>query len=132
MSKYNPLAERLSGHAEEEWRASFAELEEVLGFPLPKGARGGRAWWSNTGDKPHSRAWTATGWQVGEVDPGAERVMFRRHAELAAGAQPQAMKEAAETASNEMHAKRAAGAGAIVALAAGVGLAVIRAVMRRR
>ena len=42
MSKYDPLSDRLAGHPASEWRANFAELEEVLGFPLPKAARTGR------------------------------------------------------------------------------------------
>ena len=39
MSKYHPLSERLKGHGQDDWQASFAEIEEVLGFPLPKSAR---------------------------------------------------------------------------------------------
>ena len=45
MSKYKPLSERLSRHKADRWSASFAELEEVLGFPLPKAARDQNAWW---------------------------------------------------------------------------------------
>jgi hypothetical protein len=78
MSKYQPLSDRLTGHPEDEWRASFAELEEVLGFPLPKGARSSRAWWANDTEKAHSRAWAAHGWEVGDIDHAAERVVFRR------------------------------------------------------
>jgi hypothetical protein len=78
MSKYNPLSARLAGHAGPEWRASFAELEEVLGFPLPKGARTGRAWWRNDADAPHVRAWTGLGWEAGEVDHVAGLVTFRK------------------------------------------------------
>jgi hypothetical protein len=78
MSKYNPLSARLAGHAGPEWRASFAEIEEVLGFPLPKGARSGKVWWRNTGAQPHQRAWTAGGWEVGDVDHATGLVTFRR------------------------------------------------------
>jgi hypothetical protein len=84
MSKYNPLSARLAGHAGPEWRASFAEIEEVLGFPLPKGARSGKVWWQNTGAQPHQRAWTAGGWAVDEVDHAAGLVTFRRKAADAA------------------------------------------------
>jgi hypothetical protein len=80
MSKYNPLTARLAGHAGPEWRASFAEIEAVLGFPLPKGARSGRVWWRNTGAQPHQRAWTAAGWEVGDVDHTGGLVTFRRRA----------------------------------------------------
>src|SRR5881394_1435505 len=78
MSKYNPLSARLAGHAGPEWRASFAELEEVLGFPLPKGARTGRAWWKNDAAAPHARAWTAGGWEALDIDQSAGLVTFRK------------------------------------------------------
>ncbi|HEY8616237.1 DUF7662 domain-containing protein [Phenylobacterium sp.] len=76
MSKYQPLSERLAGHEGPEWRASFAEIEEVLGFPLPKTARSGKTWWSGE-DKPHARAWTQHGFAA-EPDHAAGHVTFRR------------------------------------------------------
>jgi hypothetical protein len=91
MSKYAPLSQRLQRHRGKEWRASFAEIEEVLGFPLPKGARSGKAWWSDA-DKPHVKAWS--GWQAHDVDHEKGRVTFRRSAvspaavEAAAGLAP--------------------------------------------
>jgi hypothetical protein len=77
MSKYDPLSERLSGHSGPEWRASFAELEKVLGFPLPKAARTGRGWWKPEAGA-HARAWTGAGWDAHEVDPTAGHVLFRK------------------------------------------------------
>lgn len=90
MSKYDPLSARLAGHAEPEWRASFAEIEEVLGFPLPQTARTNRAWWHNTGAQPHQRSWTGGGWEVAEVDHAQGRATFRRAgaAEIPAAAAP--------------------------------------------
>jgi hypothetical protein len=78
MSKYDPLSARLAGHAGPEWRASFAELEAALGFPLPKGARTGRTWWKNDAAAPHARAWTTSGWEVAEVDQAQGLVTFRK------------------------------------------------------
>ena len=80
MSKYNPLSARLAGHAGPEWRASFAEIEEVLGFPLPKAARTGAIWWRNTGAQPHQRAWTGGGWEAADVDHAQGLVTFRKTA----------------------------------------------------
>jgi len=80
MSKYQPLSDRLTASPGDEWLTSFAELESVLGFPLPKAARTGRAWWANDPEKSHSRAWADHGWEVGDVDHAAERVVFRRGA----------------------------------------------------
>lgn len=94
MSKYQPLSEHLSASPGDEWLTSFAELERVLGFSLPKAARSGRSWWSNDPEKPHSRAWAAHGWEVGDVDHAAERVVFRKAAssgialQTAAGLKP--------------------------------------------
>ncbi|WP_334163629.1 DUF7662 domain-containing protein [Phenylobacterium sp.] len=76
MSKYNPLSDRLAGHPANEWQASFAEIEEVLGFPLPKSARTGKSWWSGM-DKPHARAWSAHGFEA-DVDHARSLVTFRR------------------------------------------------------
>jgi hypothetical protein len=91
MSKYNPLSERLAAHEGPEWQASFAEIEEVLGFPLPKGARAGRAWWASA-DKPHARSWSQHGFDV-EVDHASGQVTFRRGGSQsgAAAAGPAAM-----------------------------------------
>lgn len=80
MSKYEPLSHRLRSHEADEWRASFSDVEQVLGFPLPKGARTGRTWWANDAEKGHSRSWAGQGWQVGDLDPTAETVVFRRSA----------------------------------------------------
>lgn len=79
MSKYRPLSDRLAGHAEPEWRASFAEIEEVLGFPLPKSARQQRAWWGD--DK---RAWREHGWRADDIDHDGGYVTFRRDGQTTA------------------------------------------------
>lgn len=77
MSKYEPLAQHLRNRRGDQWKASFSEIEEVLGFPLPKVARSGRAWWSGDGDKPHAKSWS--GWQV-DADHSEGTVTFRRSA----------------------------------------------------
>jgi len=139
MSKYNPLSARLAGHAGPEWRASFAELEEVLGFPLPKGARAGKAWWKNDPAAPHARAWTEGGWEAGDVDQAAGVVTFRKvggaaptgvgefQPPAAAGDEPPILKRLEVTPKWGM----AIIAGS-VALVAGLGALAIRGVMRRR
>lgn len=76
MSKYKPLSDRLAGSDTREWRASLAEIEEVLGFPLPKGASA-QSWWMGAG-KPHHAAWTAPGWSVLEFDREGGTVLFSR------------------------------------------------------
>jgi hypothetical protein len=134
MSKYNPLSARLAGHAGPEWRASFSELEEVLGFPLPRGARTGKAWWRNDVATPHSRAWTSHGWEAGDVDHAEGLVIFRK------AAAPPPTAEGEDTADEPAILKRldvtpkwgvAIVAGS-VALVAGLGALAIRGMMRRR
>lgn len=78
MSKYQPLADHLRRLSADEWRASFAEVEAVLGFPLPKSASTQGAWWSNENDKPHKTAWLDTGWRVADVDRREGKVVFER------------------------------------------------------
>lgn len=147
MSKYDTLSERLAAHSGNEWRPSFSELEGVLGFALPKAARAGRAWWANDPDKSHSRAWTIRGWEVGDVDHAAERVVFRRGAASgvtlieAAGLQPlgapsEVQRPALRNASARTPAKRAIGLTALVAggvaVTAGLAALAVKGLMRRR
>ena len=77
MTKYKPLSDRLASHQADEWTPTFAEVEEVLGFSLPKTARA-KTWWANESAKPHARAWTGSGWEVATVDPVTGNVTFRR------------------------------------------------------
>lgn len=80
MGKYEPLAASLQDREQDEWAASFGQIEEVLGFPLPPSARRYREWWSNQRGQGHSQArgWQDAGWQVWKVDLAGERATFRR------------------------------------------------------
>jgi hypothetical protein len=79
-SKYYPLHAYLSrlGNAGQ-LHMEFAQLEDIIGQPLPVGARSNRAWWAN-GRSGHSqaRAWLLAGWRVADVDLQGERVTFER------------------------------------------------------
>lgn len=76
MSKYQPLAEHLRGLREPVWRPTFAELEAVLGFALPKAARKPR-WWDR-GAKSVAVLCLKAGWAVDHVDAEEGAVKFRR------------------------------------------------------
>ncbi len=132
MSKYDPLSARLAGHAGPGWRASFAELEEVLGFPLPKTARTGKTWWKNDLAAPHARAWTASGWEVVDVDQATGLVTFRK---IAAPARPPATMTDEPAILKRLEAPSkwslALVAGGLT-IAAGLGLFAIRGWTRRR
>jgi hypothetical protein len=79
MSKYAPLGRFLRDSFENEVPLTFAKIEAVLGFSLPRSARTYPAWWANE-SKGHvqSRAWLDEGWQAWEVKLPQEKVLFRR------------------------------------------------------
>ncbi|HEX6374939.1 MAG TPA: type II toxin-antitoxin system VapB family antitoxin [Allosphingosinicella sp.] len=80
MGKYESLAASLQDREQDEWDASFEQIEEVLGFALPPSARRYREWWANQRGQGHSQArgWQDAGWQVWKVDLAGERATFRR------------------------------------------------------
>lgn len=132
MSKYLPLSEHLSRHAGDEWRASFADIETVLGAPLPKAAQQA-GWWAGGVEKPHQRAWLDHDWRVAEVDKAAGVVIFRRD-RLADDVQPQTSDASSEA--GEIHRQRAIGVtalvGGAVAVIAGLGVLAARMLKARR
>ena len=75
--KYGRLCEHLRALQETEWRAGFAEIEEVLGLDLPASARSHAAWWSNGGHS-HAGAWLDAGFKTSELDLSRQTVVFRR------------------------------------------------------
>ena len=77
--KYEPLYRHLCDQSGREWSASFAEIEKVLGFSLPKSAHNYNAWWANNEQMhSHARAWLVAGWQTFDVNLTGKRVGFRR------------------------------------------------------
>jgi hypothetical protein len=82
MSKYEPLPQFLKSVGGTSRRMSFAEIERILGFKLPKSAYEHEAWWSNndTGHS-HARAWLKFGWRTEAVDLAGRKVTFQRSTE---------------------------------------------------
>jgi hypothetical protein len=134
MSKYRPLSDRLSRHIGDEWRASFGEIEAVLGSSLPKAAQQA-SWWSGSAEKPYQRAWLDHGWRVGEIDKEAGTVTFRRERELQAAPTPM-VEAASEALATPDRAKPALGAtaliGGAVALVAGLGVFAVKMLKGRK
>ena len=136
MSKYRPLSDRLSLYDGDEWRATFAEIEGVLGSSLPKAAQQA-AWWIGTAEKPHQRFWLDHGWQVADVDKVAGAVTFRRaHEEQAATPPTSVVKAVSEVVAKPDKAKLALSApaliGGAVALVAGLGVFAARMLKGRK
>jgi hypothetical protein len=87
MSKYAPLTTFLAESAQSEIPLGFAEIEGVIGHPLPASKKYA-AWWSNNpSNNVMTRAWLAAGYQTERVDIAGERLVFRRTAE-ATGPRP--------------------------------------------
>lgn len=84
MSKYEPLPQFLASGPGSIQRLSFAEIERILGFKLPKSAYEHEAWWSNnpTGHS-HARAWLEAGWRTQDVNLDGRKVTFLRTAPAA-------------------------------------------------
>lgn len=76
FGKYSPLADYLANSKDITLDLSFAEIENILGRPLPDSAEGYRAWWANDVTHSQARAWIGVGWQTSEVDLEARQVKF--------------------------------------------------------
>ncbi len=72
--KYRNLTQYLAAQ-KSEWQASFADIEKVLGFPLPDSARQYQAWWSNQ-SRSQSLGWQSAGWKATALDLNGETVTF--------------------------------------------------------
>jgi hypothetical protein len=89
MSKYESLPQFLASERSSVKRMSFAEIERILGFKLPKSAYQHEAWWSNnaTGHS-HARVWLEAGWRTEAVDLAGRKVTFQRSAKSPPPATP--------------------------------------------
>ncbi len=79
--KYHRLYTHLCALPGREWRATFGEIEAIIGFELPDSARLYRPWWSNqAGGSGHSQAlaWSMAGWETAEVDMDSETLLLRK------------------------------------------------------
>lgn len=73
--KYQRLTEHLANLEEDVWEASFEEIQELLGTPLPDSAFQYAAWWANQG-RAQSRAWEGAAWKTKRVDLKNGKVTF--------------------------------------------------------
>ena len=77
-SKYQPLGDFLAARETSPWRATFTEIEAILGGGLRRSARRHTAWWANDRTHPQARAWMDAGWEKTGVNIGEETVEFHR------------------------------------------------------
>jgi hypothetical protein len=77
MSKYESLAKHLARVNAPELVMTFAQVEEILGAPLPASARTHRPWWANSAHgHVQSKGWLDAGYVSKEVDLEEERLLF--------------------------------------------------------
>jgi hypothetical protein len=80
MAKYDPLHEQLASRTESVLKLSSAEIERILGEPLPASARKHQAWWANEFEGSHveARAWLDAGYRTQGLDLNGETIDFVR------------------------------------------------------
>jgi hypothetical protein len=78
-SRYHPLTRYLAGLTADEVTLTFAEIEAIIGAPLPAAARV-RSWWANTRAFGQGRAWLGASWRVARASlrPVPPTVTFAR------------------------------------------------------
>lgn len=79
MSKYSVLRDYLLNFKKDKWHASFSEIEDVLGFRLPKSAYQYQEWWSNYPAQPHAKYWHDAGWRSCDVNLSDRTVVFLKY-----------------------------------------------------
>lgn len=78
-SKYFPLYTHLKQCQQKEITLMLAEIETLIGMPLPGSARSRRGWWSNRGKGAlQAQAWIEAGYLVAEIDLEQQRILFRK------------------------------------------------------
>ena len=80
MSIYDPLFSYLKISHLDAITLKFEELEEILGFVLPKSAYKRQAWWgnedANTTHHSHSKSWSNAGYKVEHADLEERMITF--------------------------------------------------------
>lgn len=84
MSKYESLAKHLASANTPEVVMTFAQLEKILGAPLPASARTHRPWWANSAHgHVQSKGWLAAGYHSEQVDLESEKLTFKKVQDIA-------------------------------------------------
>jgi hypothetical protein len=80
MAKYDPLMGFLEAQSVPQLKLSFAEIERILGAPLPASARRYPAWWADerVGTHQHARAWLDAGCETRRLNLNSATVLFVR------------------------------------------------------
>lgn len=78
MEKYWRLQHHLHYLRVNEWRATFSKIEDIIGQPLPPGARASKEWWWKGKDLSRNfNSWLDPAWEAAP-DLDKQVVVFRR------------------------------------------------------
>jgi hypothetical protein len=79
MGKYQPLSDFLRKQQVDQIELTFGEIEDIVGFKLPRSATDYRAWWSNNpSNSVMTKAWLEAGFESEQVDMAGHKLVFRR------------------------------------------------------
>ena len=78
MAKYDPLELYLSAQPEDGCTLTFAQIEEIIGAPLPPSARRHKSWWGNDNTHVQAQTWMDAGWMTDPPRLDEEIILFRR------------------------------------------------------
>jgi hypothetical protein len=79
MSKYEALGQFLKTQNHQTVAMTFADIERVIGAPLPPSAHKHRPWWSNNEtNSALTRVWLEAGFKSEQVDMASQKLVFRR------------------------------------------------------
>jgi hypothetical protein len=76
-SRYQPIADFLAMQDTDRLTLSIAQIEELIGLPLPNTAYVSTTHWRGTTSKA-ARTWTPLGWEAVRLDRYVPAVSFRR------------------------------------------------------
>ena len=82
ISKYQPLTDYLQKCGLEMCTLSFAQIEELLGFPLPQSAYQYPVWWMNA-NQTTCRHWLKAGYIITQYSMDQQYAVFQRNLEQA-------------------------------------------------
>jgi hypothetical protein len=80
MAKYDTLRTFLEARSAPQLKLSFADIERILGAPLPASARRHPAWWANerVGTHQQALAWLDAGYETRRLDLNSATIEFVR------------------------------------------------------
>lgn len=80
MSKYQGLTDFLADLREDKVILTFEDINQLVGYELPKSAFEHRRWWANRteGRGSQNLAWQSVGWETRDVNMELDEVTFVR------------------------------------------------------